>query len=199
MRALLTVLVLGTAIAAADAAPPSKTACAAACQAEIADCAAATGHLARCRRQLVRRCRRRGLQSCAGGTMTSTTTLPGGVTTTTTAGSLQVAGPWTFDGPLLTDDCGGGAARLTAPLYVTQTGADIQVTFVNEMEAGTGEVGAAGWSGRSHVCPTTTVCFEHEIVAAPGNPADAAFAARQIYGDGTSCQRQWRGKVRRGP
>jgi hypothetical protein len=191
MRAAVAAITIALAFATADASPPSKAACTVACQADIAACAA-TGRLARCRRQLVRRCRRRGLSACGATTTTSTT-----ATSTTIPGPVGLSGAWVFDGRVFSDDCGGASASLTASLTVVQSGDAVQVTFVDDMEVGSGDVTGAGWSAQSHLCPTTSICFEDEITAAPGDPADATFVVRVLYDDGTSCQREWHGTVRR--
>jgi hypothetical protein len=190
MRTSLAAIMIALAFATADASPPSKAACTVACQVDIAACAVG-GRAARCRRQIVRRCRRRGLSVCAAVTTTTSTT------TTTIPGPVDLTGAWMFDGRLFSDDFGGASASLTAPLTVVQSGEAVQVTFVDDMEVGSGDVTGAGWSAQSHLCPTTSICFEDALTAAPGDPADATFVARVLYDDGTSCQREWHGTVGR--
>jgi hypothetical protein len=66
-------------------------------------------------------------------------------TTTTIPGPVDLTGAWVLAGRLFSDDCGGGSASLTASLSVVQSGEAVQVTFVDDMEVGSGDVTGAGW------------------------------------------------------
>lgn len=138
MRTLIVFLGVILGATAAPARVP-RSVCRDACSPAITQCASA-GHARRCRRQIVRTCRREGLETCVTTTTTSststtgtapevtTTTITGASTTTTTLQSGYL-GQWLLITTLADErDCVNMPPGIVDDLTITRAGDIFTVT-----------------------------------------------------------------------